>query len=110
MIVEQGTGTWCGAEALEPRPRAFQTGDSSSYAGGWPGLGGSTENSAAGTRGAVAGRWEDMVGSLEVLQKLLFSPGREKQGHQLGERRRLEEKEDVENSHRRLRAGKDLMV
>lgn len=110
MIVEQGRGTWCGADALEPWPGACQTGDSSSYAGGWPGLGGSTENSAAGTRGAIAGRWEDMVGSLEVLQKLLFSPGSEKQEHQLGERRRLEEREDVENSHRGLKAGKDLMV
>lgn len=108
--MEQGRGTWYRAEVLEPRPRVCQTGDSSSYAGGWLGLGGRTEKSAAGTRGAIAGRWEDIVGSLEVLHKLLFSRGNEKQGHQLGGRRRLEEKEDVGNSHRGLRAGKDLMV
>ena len=87
MIVEQGRGPQCEAEVLEPQPGVCQTGDSSSYAGGWPGLCGSTENSAAGTRGAIAGRWEDLAGSLEVLQKLLFSRGSEKQGRQLGVRR-----------------------
>lgn len=105
--MEQGRGTWYRAEVLEPRPRVCQTGQQLICRGmaGFRWENGEVSCRNQGSDCREVGGYSGISGSSSQA-----SQGNEKQGHQLGGRRRLEEKEHVENSHRGLRTGKDLMV